>query len=105
MTPDKSEVLYVRSFMWLDDVARDVRHALRTLRRSPAFTTAAAATTQPTKKPIMRWRAPVSRLLSASMSGRVRELKSTSPSTAFVRLPVMTAVEGATGRVKRKRAN
>ena len=34
----------VRSFMWLDDVARDLRHALRTLRRSPAFTGAAAAT-------------------------------------------------------------
>ena len=34
----------VRSFMWLDDVARDLRHALRTLRRSPAFTAAAAAT-------------------------------------------------------------
>ena len=34
----------VRSFMWLEDLARDLRHALRTLRRSPAFTTAAAAT-------------------------------------------------------------
>jgi predicted permease len=34
----------VRSFMWLEDLARDVRHALRTLRKSPAFTTAAAAT-------------------------------------------------------------
>ncbi|HMF62081.1 MAG TPA: ABC transporter permease, partial [Vicinamibacterales bacterium] len=35
---------HVRSFVWLEDLARDVRHALRTLRRSPAFTTAAAAT-------------------------------------------------------------
>ena len=34
----------VRSFVWLEDLARDVRHALRTLRKSPAFTTAAAAT-------------------------------------------------------------
>ncbi len=34
----------VRSLMWLEDLARDLRHALRTLRRSPAFTTAAAAT-------------------------------------------------------------
>ena len=34
----------VRSFMWLEDSASDVRHALRTLRKSPAFTTAAAAT-------------------------------------------------------------
>src|SRR3954465_15307653 len=30
----------VRSFMWLEDLARDLRHALRTLRRSPAFTIA-----------------------------------------------------------------
>ena len=30
--------------MWLEDLARDSRHALRTLRKSPAFTTAAAAT-------------------------------------------------------------
>ena len=34
----------VRSFVWVEDVARDVRHAFRTLRKSPAFTTAAAAT-------------------------------------------------------------
>jgi predicted permease len=34
----------VRSFTWLEDLARDSRHALRTLRKSPAFTTAAAAT-------------------------------------------------------------
>jgi putative ABC transport system permease protein len=34
----------VRSFMWLEDLARDLRHGLRTLLRSPAFTTAAAAT-------------------------------------------------------------
>jgi putative ABC transport system permease protein len=30
--------------MWLEDLWRDMRHALRTLRKSPAFTTAAAAT-------------------------------------------------------------
>jgi predicted permease len=35
---------HVRSFVWLEDLARDVRHALRTLRKSPAFTTAAVAT-------------------------------------------------------------
>src|SRR5687768_9747455 len=34
----------VRSFMWLEEVPRDVRYALRTLRKSPAFTTTAAAT-------------------------------------------------------------
>ena len=30
--------------MWLEEVPRDVRYALRTLRKSPAFTTTAAAT-------------------------------------------------------------
>jgi hypothetical protein len=60
---------------------------------------------QPTKKPTSRWRAPSIRLLSPSINGWIRELKSTSPNTAFVKLPVMTAVEGATGKVKRKRAN
>jgi putative ABC transport system permease protein len=34
----------VRSFMWVEDMTRDMRHALRTLRKSPAFTAAAAAT-------------------------------------------------------------
>src|SRR6188508_2206539 len=44
VTQTKEVYRQVRSFMWLDDVLRDVRHALRTLRRSPAFTGAAAAT-------------------------------------------------------------
>ena len=34
----------VRSFVWVEDVARDVRYALRSLRKSPVFATAAAAT-------------------------------------------------------------
>src|SRR5687767_11313190 len=33
-----------RSFMWLAELQRDLRYALRTLRTSPAYTTAAAAT-------------------------------------------------------------
>jgi predicted permease len=33
-----------RSFMWLTELPRDLRYALRTLRKSPAFTTTAAAT-------------------------------------------------------------
>ena len=43
--PQTKEVYrQVSSFRWLEDLARDVRHALRTLRKSPAFTTTAAGT-------------------------------------------------------------
>jgi predicted permease len=44
VTQTKEVYREVRSFMWLEDLGRDLRHALRTLRKSPAFTTAAAAT-------------------------------------------------------------
>src|SRR5712671_145134 len=38
--PQAKEVYrQVRSFMWLEELSRDLRYALRTLRRSPAFTT------------------------------------------------------------------
>ncbi|HET7697084.1 MAG TPA: ABC transporter permease [Vicinamibacterales bacterium] len=34
----------VRSFAWLEELSRDLRYALRTLRKNPAFTVTAAAT-------------------------------------------------------------
>ena len=34
----------IRSFMWLEDLTRDVRHACRTLRRAPVFTAVALLT-------------------------------------------------------------
>jgi predicted permease len=43
--PQTKEVYrQAHSFMWLEEVPRDLRYALRTLRKSPAFTTTAAAT-------------------------------------------------------------
>ncbi len=33
-----------RSFVWLDDARRDLRHAVRTLRRAPGFTAAIVLT-------------------------------------------------------------
>jgi len=44
VTQTKEVYRQVRSFMWLAELPRDVRYALRTLRKSPAFTTTAAAT-------------------------------------------------------------
>src|SRR5262245_21450142 len=44
VTQTKEVYREVRSFTWAEDVARDVRYALRALRRSPAFAIAAATT-------------------------------------------------------------
>ena len=44
VTQTKEVYREVRSFMWVDDLARDLRHACRTLRRAPAFTAAALLT-------------------------------------------------------------
>ena len=44
VTQTKEVYREVRSFMWLEELPRDVRYALRTLRKSPTFTTTAAAT-------------------------------------------------------------
>jgi predicted permease len=44
VTQTKEVYREVRSFMWVDDLTRDLRHAFRTLRRAPAFTAAALLT-------------------------------------------------------------
>ena len=44
VTQTKEVYRDVRSFMWLEELPRDLRYALRTLRKSPAFTMTAAAT-------------------------------------------------------------
>ena len=44
VTQTKEVYRQVRSFMWLAELPRDVRYALRTLRKSPTFATTAAAT-------------------------------------------------------------
>ena len=41
--PQAKEVYrQARSFMWLEELSRDLRYAVRTLRKSPTFTTTAA---------------------------------------------------------------
>jgi predicted permease len=44
VTQTKEVYREVRSFIWVDDLTRDLRHAFRTLRRAPAFTAAALLT-------------------------------------------------------------
>jgi predicted permease len=44
VTQTKEVYRQVRSFMWLEELSRDLRYALRTLRKSPTFAATAAAT-------------------------------------------------------------
>src|SRR5437762_703325 len=43
VTQTKEVYRQVQSFMWLEDFARDLRYALRTPRKSPAFWTSSAS--------------------------------------------------------------
>jgi predicted permease len=44
VTQTKEVYREVRSFMWLEELSRDLRYAVRTLRKSPTFTATAAGT-------------------------------------------------------------
>src|SRR5215471_4142181 len=65
---------------------------------------AAAATAQPTRKPISRRSELFSRSRSTGIKGRRGDVSSISDNTALVRLLVITAVETAFGKAKRSRA-
>src|SRR5260370_23064542 len=73
--------------------------------QSPNKGMAAAATTQPTRKPKRRRRDLLNRPASAAINGRPCGNISISERTVLVRLPVITAVEIPPGKAKRKRAN
>src|SRR5258708_38815897 len=73
--------------------------------QSPRYVTAAAATTHPPKKPTRGCSEAFDRAVWPTVNRGVREVVSRKDSTAFVKLPVMTAVDGATGKPKRKSAN
>src|SRR5258708_19396463 len=73
--------------------------------QSPRYVTAAAATTQPPKKPTRRCNELVSRSAFPAINGSVRDCLSSRDRTGLVKLPVMTAAEVATDRAKRRRAN
>lgn len=73
--------------------------------QSASDETATAPATQPAKKPTRTLRVFLSRSLAPSVSGCVRDKVSSIDRTVLVRLPVITAVEGAPGTAIRKRAN
>src|SRR5882724_10953500 len=73
--------------------------------QSPRFVTAAAATTQPPKKPSRRRREAHNRAVSLAVGGFAPPNRVQQRQHGVRQLPVMTALEGATGKAKRKRAN
>src|SRR5229473_741822 len=72
--------------------------------QSPSKETAAAATTQPTRKQKRSRRDLFNRPASTVISGRLGDDASINDSTVLVKLPVITAVEIAPGIAKRSRA-
>src|SRR2546428_581001 len=66
--------------------------------QSPSHETAAAPATQPAKKPMTSVEVFLRRSSAPSVSGRARDTVSSSDRTVLVKLPVITAVDGAPGR-------
>src|SRR5215472_5797751 len=73
--------------------------------QSPSHETAAAPAMQPAKKPKTSSDVFLSRSLGPSTRGSLCDSVSNSDRTVLVKLPVITAVEGAPGTARRKSAN
>src|SRR5262249_6585886 len=73
--------------------------------QSGSHETAAAPATQPAKKPMRALRAFFSSSLASFVSGSPGDRVSKSESTQLVKLPVITAVDGARGTASLKSAN
>src|SRR5215813_9595371 len=72
---------------------------------APKIETAAAPAIQPARKPTTTFNVLFSRARAPSSKGRLGDSVSRSDNTALVKLPVITAVEGAPGTARRRRAN
>src|SRR5262249_16402260 len=72
---------------------------------SPKYETAAAARMHPLKKPMRGRNEAFSRSTSAGVDAWLRKVRFIAGRMACVKLPVMTAVEGATGQTRRSSAN
>src|SRR5712672_1433237 len=67
--------------------------------------TASAPATHPAKKPRRSFEVFFTRSSAPSVSGWLRASVSSNDSTVLVKLPVITAVEGAPGTARLRRAN
>src|SRR5262249_26379710 len=73
--------------------------------QSPSQVTAAAPATQPAVKPTTSFTVSFKRTSASRIKGWRGDSVSRATSTVVVRLPVITAVDGATGSASRRRAN